>query len=166
MRTHIVGVLHEHPEWERLLVPFEIEAALVVGDWAKVDAISSFSDMQGPQAAFGNVIRALRTGDSDAFSTALHAARSQLGTPILAAGRNSYRRVYDAVLQLHVLHELETIANSTRTSAAATQQPLASTDLNDFLASRLHFSSPSFRTRETILNMRRTAFRLRSATPY
>jgi serine/threonine-protein kinase ATR len=162
MRTHIVGVLHEHPEWERLLAPFEIEAALVVGDWAKVDAISCLSDLQGPQAAFGNVIKALRTGNTDAFSTALHAARSELGTPILAAGRNSYRRVYDAVVQLHVLHELETIANSTRT-LAATQQTFPSTELNEFLAARLHSSSPSFRTRETILNMRRTAFRLRSA---
>jgi serine/threonine-protein kinase ATR len=164
MRTHIVGALHEHPEWERLLAPFEIEAALAVGDWEKVDKASDLPDFQGPQAAFAKVVKALRTGDSDNFSTALQAARSQLGAPILAAGRESYRRVYDSVIQLHVLHELETIAYSTRGSAASIQPSLSSAHLDSFLAARLDSSSPSFRSRETILNMRRTAFRLRSAT--
>ncbi|GAA5943874.1 protein kinase MEC1 [Sporobolomyces koalae] len=156
MRTHITGLLSsrgDEVDWERILAPFNIEASLFVGDWAAVEDTLNVPELDGPEAAFGRVLCAMRAGDEAQVDRAFFEAREQLGGPIVAAGRESYRRVYDSVVHLHVLNELRTIHQSRSV-------PSASNELVKVLQDRLNCTSPSFRAREPILNLRRTAFRL------
>ncbi|KAM0756274.1 hypothetical protein T439DRAFT_320977 [Meredithblackwellia eburnea MCA 4105] len=162
MRTHIVGILHsrqgEEVEWARILAPFTIEASLIVGDWQSLEDSLTIPDIEGPEVSFGRVIQAIRIGDSELVTRAFRSAREELGGPIVAAGRESYRRVYDSIVHLHILHELYLIHHdslSDKASSAANVEKLAS-----LLESRLDSTSPSFRAREPILNMRRTGFKL------
>lgn len=106
----------------------------------------------------------MRTKNNSTVANAFSDARTVLGAPITASGLSGYRRSYDAVLDLHLLHELEMIHSaisnmvvSTPTNSAAEVVKLSQT-----LASRLDSTLPTFRTREPILSMRRTAFALRS----
>lgn len=159
MRTHIVGILHggnQHSDWDRILAPFNIEASLIVSDWDAVGEALRIPDLDGPEVAFGRVITAMRQGAGEELTKAFHAAREQLGSPIVAAGKESYRRVYDSVIHLHILHELEMI----RATSRSTREDLARA-----LAVRLQSTSPTFRAREPILNMRRTAFSLEYVPP-
>jgi serine/threonine-protein kinase ATR len=156
MRTHIMGLLSsrtEEVDWERILAPFNIEASLFVGDWRAVEDTLQVPELEGPEAAFGRVLCAMRAGDHAQVDKAFFDAREQLGGPIVAAGRESYRRVYDSVVHLHVLDELRTIHESHHV-------PASSAKLVKTLQDRLSVTSPSFRAREPILNLRRTAFRL------
>ncbi|GAA5955223.1 hypothetical protein JCM3765_003250 [Sporobolomyces pararoseus] len=155
MRTHIMGLLSSRSDdldWERILAPFNIEASLFVGDWQGVEDTLNVPDLEGPEAAFGRVLCAMRAGDQAQVDKAFFEAREQLGGPIVAAGRESYRRVYDSVVHLHVLDELKTIHES-----RDVPDKLVKT-----LKDRLDCTSPSFRAREPILNLRRTALRLAS----
>ncbi|GAA5831812.1 hypothetical protein JCM11251_003895 [Rhodosporidiobolus azoricus] len=159
MRTHIVGLLHsrgEEVDWERILAPYNIEASLFVGDWQSVEDALDIADLEGPEAAFGRVLCAMRDADDAQIDRAFYEAREQLGGPIVAAGRESYRRVYDSVIHLHVLHELKAIHLSRTVEVGS--QPLR--DVVKTLKDRLTSISPSFRAREPVLNLRRTAFRL------
>ncbi|GAA6058573.1 hypothetical protein JCM10212_007012 [Sporobolomyces blumeae] len=158
MRTHIAGLLSSRGNevnWGRILAPFNIEASLFVSDWDAVERALEIPDLDGPEAAFGRVLCAIKAGDPEQIARAFHDARDQLGGPIVAAGRESYRRVYDSIVHLHVLHELREISS--------TQHSLDRLDLLDLdgsLRNRLNKTSPSFRAREPILNLRRIAFRL------
>ncbi|GAA6007639.1 hypothetical protein JCM11491_003906 [Sporobolomyces phaffii] len=156
MRTHIMGLLSsrtEEVDWERILAPFNIEASLFVGDWKAVEDTLQVPELEGPEAAFGRVLCAMRAGDQAQVDKAFFEAREQLGGPIVAAGRESYRRVYDSVVHLHVLDELKTIHELRNV-------PSSSAKLVKTLQDHLSVTSPSFRAREPILNLRRTAFRL------
>ena len=155
MRTHIVGILHsgkENADWDRILAPFNIEASLIVSDWDAVEEALKIPAIDGPEVAFGTIITAMRQDTGAQLSKAFYDAREQLGGPVVAAGKESYRRVYDSVINLHILHELETMKSrldgGSRTQLAAD------------LKCRLDSTSPSFRAREPILNMRRTALSL------
>lgn len=158
MRTHIIGILHsrsDEADWDRILAPFNIEASLFIGDWEAVEDALRIADIEGAEVSFGKVISAMKEGNNDLLSQAFFEAREQLGHPIVAAGKESYRRVYDSVIHLHILQELEAI------HLAREQQPDSlSDDLIKSLSLRLASTSPSFRAREPILNMRRTAFRI------
>jgi serine/threonine-protein kinase ATR len=165
MRTHIVGILHsrsDETDWDRILAPFNIEASLFIGDWDAVEEALRIPDIEGPEAAFGKVISAMKEGSMEQLVKAFFDAREQLGGPIVAAGRESYRRVYDSVVHLHILQELEAI-HVARTiyseNGSRTVNDLSQTVIRT-LNTRLETTSPSFRAREPILNMRRTALRL------
>ena len=157
MRTHIVGILHgakENADWDRILAPFIIEASLIVSDWDAVEEALRIPDIDGPEVAFGTIVTAMRQSVGEQLSKAFYDAREQLGGPIVAAGKESYRQVYDSVINLHVLHELETIKSRPGGSSRS--------ELTSALKTRLDSTSPSFRAREPILNMRRTALSLQS----
>lgn len=160
MRTHILGVLREKPEWQTFLAPFEMESSLSVGDWDNVQRLMVLPDLQGPQIALGRVLLAVRTGDPMQFQGALRSARKQFGASIVAAGRESYHRCYEAVIQLHILHEIELICRHLLDSPKET----TSSVLAESLSARSETTSPNFRWREPILNMRRTAYRMRMAS--
>lgn len=158
MKTHIVGILHsrnEQADWDRILAPFTIEASLIVGDWDAVEHALMIPDIEGAEVSFGKVVGAMRLGDPEQVAKAFFEAREQLGGPIVAAGRESYRRVYDSIVHLHILQELSAIHN-----AHLAKPGSFSGHFLRSLNARLDSTSPSFRAREPILNMRRTAFRL------
>lgn len=152
MRTHIVGVLQQHPDWRSVLAPFEVESALISGDRIGLRHALAAVEIDSAEISFGRVMSALLDGNAD---SAIASARNQLGAPLAAAGdRVPYGRVYESVVNLHVLHELELVYKA----GADTFDALTTT-----LRSRLDAASPAFRTRESILNMQRTALRMRCA---
>jgi serine/threonine-protein kinase ATR len=138
----------------------------MVGAWDDVKIMTERATSQTEQVVMARVLLAMRSGDSNATSESLQTARNILGGPIAAAGVTGYRRAYEAVLNLHLMHELEAIHNAIATfpsdsqpgSQAQKRQILAMLSQN--LAARLDATLPTFRTREPILSMRRTAFAL------
>ena len=153
MRTHIVGLLHERPEWREQLSPFEMQASVIVGDWSNLSEVLAVAGNNAqPEILFGSVVHAMLSGQSGELTNALGIAREHLGSDIAAAGKGSYRRVYESVIQLHMLHELEIIHRQ-----QAFDNGAESSGFDATLASRLNALSPSYRVREFVLNMRRTA---------
>ena len=144
--------------WEDSLSGFRVEGALMANDWAAVQTIASESRSKSSEVAIARVLLSIRSGDEGAISKALSVARAQMGDPITTAGERGYRRAYDAILSLHVLQDIETIHRST-SRKGGTQVVLA--NLSNVLKARLEATLPTFRAREPILNMHRTAFSLR-----
>jgi serine/threonine-protein kinase ATR len=157
LRTHIQGVLVRNPDWAGPLSSFQVEGALMANDWATVLDVVSESRSKSSEVALARVFLAMRSGDETAISSALTAARSQMGEPIKTAGERGYRRAYDAILSLHILKDIETIHKS---SLLKEGTQIAMTKLRDILDSRFEATLPSFRAREPILNMHRAAFSL------
>ncbi|KAH9844382.1 uncharacterized protein C8Q71DRAFT_696515 [Rhodofomes roseus] len=163
LRTHVKGILTRNPGWQSHLVGFHVESELMVGNWDEVDNLIQHCGSDASSVLIACVLLALRAGDVSAVSEALSTARASLGSPIVAAGPRSYRRSYEAVLDLHLVHELETIhrvvSASLREGRAADNLGILSSELS----SRLNSTLPTFRTQEPILSMRRIAFALTSA---
>ncbi|WFD29686.1 non-specific serine/threonine protein kinase [Malassezia sp. CBS 17886] len=150
LRTHIRGVLSVHPDWQPLLAPFQVEGACILADWDQVRALVAQSH-RVPELAMARALLAMREDNTPAFHTALHDARMQLGRPVLGPGRTSYAHAYDAVTQVHMLRELELIYDAACDARA--RDALAPS-----LFARLNATLPSFRTREPVLSLRRSAF--------
>ncbi|WVR00045.1 hypothetical protein IAU59_007187 [Kwoniella sp. CBS 9459] len=156
LRTHIRGVLSRHPEWSADLSSFEAEAAWIIGDWNTVKLIGKL----GPPV--GQALLALHEHrDPEAI---LLQTRRALGSGITS---KQYGSVYEPLLQLHLLREIEMI-HATKKGIDAT--PLgpnrhaliqsATQGLTASLDARFAFTSPAFRVREAILSIRRTAYGL------
>ncbi|KAF8638618.1 hypothetical protein AX17_002159 [Amanita inopinata Kibby_2008] len=166
LRTHVRGVLTRNPEWETALIRYQLESAWMVGAWEDVKTMVELESNQIEPAVMARVLLSMRSGDFSAIKESLRTARLVLGAPIAAAGATGYRRVYDAVLNLHLMHELEAIhdtivafpTDSQPGSQRQKRQILSS--LSSSLALRLDATLPTFRTREPVLSMRRTAFGL------
>ena len=112
------------------------------------------------------VLLAVRSEDDGAIAAALSTSRRVLGTAITASDSTGYRRSYDAVLNLHILRELEVISRVVKNLPNQPETGSQSRDLSfdkllSSLAARFDSTLPSFRIREPILNMRRAAFNLR-----
>ena len=140
----------------------------MVGAWDDVEKLVAQTKAQSAPVAMARLLLAMRSGHTSAIMDMLSAARSVLGLPITASGAKGYRRSYDAVLDLHLIHELEIIRDamakfpsSSQGSGQRMRRHILS-DMSRSLSSRLESSLPTLRTREPILSMRRTAFALRS----
>lgn len=159
MRTHIRGVLATHPEWDASLDPFFVEGCCILSDWNEVRRSLSktvSADISTPQHATARVMLAMHDHDDSAFQVSIRDARVLLGKPLIAARRSGYVSVYDTMTQLHMLHELEMIGESLAVADENKQMDVE--DLSKSLASRLESTLPSFRTREPLLSLRRSAF--------
>ncbi|KAI0638446.1 hypothetical protein C8Q77DRAFT_1046895 [Trametes polyzona] len=165
LRTHVMGVLTKHPEWSAELVGYQVESEWMVGRWDDVQAVVEKTNARPPAVLLANILLAMRTDDAEAVKNALLEARRSMGASITATGPSGYRRSYDAVLNLHLVHELEVIHNIVKDLRAgpigASQGSDQSFDkLLQRLSARFESTLPTFRIREPILNMRRTAFNL------
>lgn len=166
LRTHVRGVLIRNPEWEPTLAGFQVESAWMVGAWDDVQDMVENTKAQTSPIVMARLLLAMRAGDSQRISESLSIARSVLGAPITAAGVRGYRRSYEAVLNLHLTHELELIQNvltglPTESQGRSQQRRRkALTDLSFTLSARFESTLPTFRTREPVLSLRRTAFAL------
>jgi serine/threonine-protein kinase ATR len=91
------------------------------------------------------------------INAARNQAAEQLGGIITTASKDSYYRFYEAISNLHVLHELDMLL------VKDPQKPRHNPSRADLasLTNRLDLTAPSFQTREAILNMRRNAYRIR-----
>ncbi|KAI5993676.1 hypothetical protein EDD15DRAFT_2388093 [Pisolithus albus] len=151
LRTHVRGVLVRNPSWESALASFQAESAWMIGAWDDLRRITEANEHISP-----SVMKA--RGRTRRFATALSRARTVLGSPISASGTKGYRRSYDAVLDLHAIHELEMIYRTV--SRNSTEAKALRTALN----ARLDLTLPNFRVRESVLSMRRVAFSLRAGS--
>ncbi|PWN50671.1 hypothetical protein IE53DRAFT_394976 [Violaceomyces palustris] len=161
MRTHIRGALSIHPEWEPMLASFQVEGSCILADWDEVAIAVSKPGASSAEHAIARVLLSMQRGKSSDFQEALKSARQQLGKPIAAAGKDSYARTYESVMQLHMLHELEMIGRLDDSNAAAASlvhEPSKLGRLNSSLLSRFDATLPSFKMREPLLSLRRSAF--------
>ncbi|XP_006456710.1 hypothetical protein AGABI2DRAFT_78376 [Agaricus bisporus var. bisporus H97] len=168
LRTHVRGVLTRKPEWQNALAGFEVESAWMVGAWGDVQNVLGNTSAQTAQIVMGRVLMSMRNNDPKEIERALADSRVVLGTPITAGGPQSYRRSYDAVLNLHLTYELEIIYQALNPSHDPTQyrsqeRKRIMSDLSNLLGSRLDSTIPTFRFRELVLSMRRTALSLPDA---
>ena len=136
----------------------------MVGDWDAVEEIVSRSNPVTPETTIARLLLALRSKSTNNLPASFRAARSILGAPITAVGKQSYRRSYDSTINLHLVHELEMI-HTTNLSVSILHP--GSQDitrilsrLKSTLAARLQSTLPTFKAQEPILSMRRTAFGL------
>ncbi|ORX38472.1 hypothetical protein BD324DRAFT_641616 [Kockovaella imperatae] len=159
LRTHIRGILSLHPEWSRSLATFEAEAACITGEWQTIRRL----DLDAPPIA--RLLLALH--DNRDLVSPLLEARRKVGISITS---NSYPRMYDQVMDLHLLREVEIIKQ------ADTNLSMSNTDANRRIKARDAMSiltrelgqrfetlAPSFQVREQVLSIRRAAFGLTKA---
>ena len=130
------------------------------GDW---DAVQRIVEGQEDtwEMAIARLLLALRSSDELDFASSISATRLQLGIPITAAGERGYRRAYDAVLKLHVVRDVETIRECITRLQKGGRKTEILPELFSVLSHRLESTLPTFRTREPILSIHRTAFSLR-----
>lgn len=126
----------------------------MIGAWDDLQRITGNNELPSSPIMKARILLAMRSGNPTQLATALSKARSALGSPITASGTKGYRRSYDAVLDLHSIHELELI------NKAITGSPAQTKELRATLAARLELTLPNFRVRESVLSMRRAAFSL------
>ena len=167
LRTHVKGVLTRNPDWKQSLVGFEVESAWMIGDWNDVQVLVGGSGESTPPVVIASLLLAIREGDPTVIADALARARMTLGNPIAASGGREYRHTYEAVLNLHLVHEVELIHrfSSEQVQRSMIRRNSAQDELTRSLNIRLNSTSPSFRTMEPILSMRRTAYGIRLAIP-
>lgn len=163
LRTHVRGVLTRNPGWASALAGFETESAWMVGAWHDVRRLAENTSAQSPPLVMARLLLAMRSGDSSSISAALSTTRTFLGTAITASGAKGYRRCYDAVLDLHLTQELELIHAAISRLPDHSQVRVQNERLQELsrtLSARLDATLPTFRIREPVLSMRRTAFTL------
>jgi serine/threonine-protein kinase ATR len=161
LRTHVRGVLVRNPEWKSALIDFNAESAWMVGDWDDVRTIVQDTETMTASTVMARLLLALGSDDLQAIESALATARSALGAPVVAAGIGGYRRAYDAILNLHSVHELQLIYDAICRGPAppsSVSNPVMS--LATTLSARFKAISPTFRMQEPVLSLRRTAFAL------
>ncbi|KAH8834205.1 hypothetical protein DL96DRAFT_1579811 [Flagelloscypha sp. PMI_526] len=164
LRTHVQGVLTRKPQWEAQLAGFHVESAWMIGAWDEVQSIVSRATQENPQLVLARLLLSLKHGNNDEIKERIEESRAKLGAPILASGHHGIHRSYDALLDLHLVHDLELVhaalaeARSRTPSSSLSRKELY--QLNKTLQMRLDATLPTFRTREPILSMRRTIFSL------
>lgn len=137
----------------------------MMGAWDDLQKITANTELTSPYIMKARVLLAMRTGNPNDVASALSNARAVLGAPITAAGAKGYRQSYDALLDLHTVHEMELIYDAVSTTAQRSQgRREAMKSLGATLAARFDATLPSFRARQAVLSMRRTVFALRSGT--
>lgn len=129
----------------------------MVKDWDVVQRIIADNDAQTPELVIARLLLAMHSSCETELRQTLTWARGQLGGPITAAGEGGYRRAYDAILNLHLVYDLERIFNSVHNEQQFRKRN-QTTPLFAILQSRLNATLPTFRTREPILSMHRVAF--------
>lgn len=163
MDTHIRGVLSRNPEWADALAGYKAESSWMKADWAGVEEAVQTAKTTAPEISLARVLIALKKADDGGVQTVLAQSRRDLGMPIVAGGRRSYRRSYDAVVHLHLVRDLEMVHETRRNISSllrggrAGKAPRTLTTCTTRLAARFESTLPTFRAREPILSMRRVA---------
>lgn len=147
------------PDWEQLLAGFRLEGAWINQDWDAVKLYTRTSE-DSWESSIARLLLAMRARDDRAFSEAIAAARIQLGKSITAGGESGYRRSYDAILKLHLVHDIETIRTAMHTLENGASKKRILPELFSSLSRRIDSTLPTFRTREPLLSAHRTVYSL------
>lgn len=134
----------------------------MVGDWSSVrDLCSRAKTNVPPEIILGRVLLSMRDGNAKDVANALQAARAQLAAPIHSVGQSSYRRMYETVLNLHLVRDMEIIYSTIIDSSADSTPKDKLKSVFKTLSRRLDSTLPSFRIREPILSLQRITLGLR-----
>lgn len=131
----------------------------MVGDWDDVKVTAKETKADSPQIAMARLLLSLRAHDDEVVASAMSEARLILGAPISSSGARGYRSAHDSLLDLHLVHELEMINKAVKGLVPLRGNELSA--LSQKLNLRLDSTLPTFRNRERVLSMRRTAFEIR-----
>ncbi|KAJ3161128.1 serine/threonine-protein kinase M1 [Geranomyces michiganensis] len=148
--THVRGTASLHPQWSSNLNSYAIEAAWRLGSWDTLESLLEKPYGARFETSIGALLHAGRVNDTDRYQTELRQARYSLIADVAAASMESYRRGYDCMVKLHMLHEIASVVDSAI--------PLDEEGLDTRFAiwkSRLDATKPSYRIREPILSLRR-----------
>ncbi|KAJ3127354.1 serine/threonine-protein kinase M1 [Nowakowskiella sp. JEL0407] len=155
--NHVNGALSFHPDWEKELSRFGIEAACRLSKWESLDHFLDKPHDSSFEANLGSVVKSLRIVDREKFDSVITDMRGTIAGSVAVAAKESYRRAHDHILNLHILEEVESIFEIVEKQAGKEND--LSENLNGLLGcweSRLNITLPSFKTREPLLNLRRT----------
>lgn len=156
MQTHIRGALSQHPEWQSMLGAYEVEGACILSNWEEVARLVDLPSANSDKHALARLLLAIRMSNSDAVQTALTEARQQFGEPMVGSGEPKYERVYESIVNLQAIQDLDYIY---------TQAWPRLDETKTMLVSRVASTLPSFRVREVLLSAHRSGFNaLRSST--
>lgn len=156
LKTHISGLRARDERWTELLLPYEIDAALNAGDTERLRTAIEKDTSESAESAFGSVMLAFQAGlDVEA---AVCTAAQRLGHGITTSSKDAYRRFYDAIVKMQMLHEFAAILSISQVGVPARRK--LTLEVNDRFASSLQMTATAFKTRESILNMRRNAYRM------
>lgn len=159
-------MISRNEHWSEALAGFRAEGCWIVCNWDALQQVVQTTMSDSPEISVAKVLLALRGQRDPDIQIAFNVARQRLGATILSGGPNSYRRSYDALVQLHILHELELahdFASRIRNLIQNGREPKAYSELASLttqLRSRLDSTLPTFRTREPVLSMHRIALGL------
>lgn len=159
LRIHVQGLLASKPEWKGDLLEFQVEGAWMTGAWEELRSLVAAIPPESTPTAIAHVLVAMQSEDKDSILATLDRARMVLGDPISAAGSYEYRRSYSSMLNLHVVHEMETIQSAVATLTPDKRQRILGNSLCS-LRLRLDAIQPSYRARERLISMHRVMFTL------
>ncbi len=165
MLTHIQGIIPRHPEWSETMSSFAIEASWRLGRWESLDYYLEQPNVPRFETMLGQLISSTRTNNicpsdetTKQFYDSLKKVRETLIAPLAAASMESYRRAYDVIVKLHMIREVETVFKMTQNYSREEQKEMRVKEVGGILThwnSRLDLTTPAFRVREPILNLRR-----------
>ena len=152
-----------NPEWADELLGFRIESALNNDDWRLVGNIVESLSKDSWESCIARLLLSIQRFDLENYSKALLSARTHIGSIVTAAGKRGYRRAYDSILKLHVIHDIDSIWRCYQQlhSHSESDKKIVVSDLLQYLSSRMEATLPTFRTREFLLNMHRATYSLR-----
>ena len=153
MLTRIDGTSARFPDWSSKLNTYGIEASWRLGNWDLLGARLDQHHEASFEVSLGKVLYAAWKNDMNGFESALRLARESLIAPLSAAGMESYQRAYQTVLNLHMLHEVNSFV--TECGDNPDTDALFGDSMPPVWEGRLKITVPSFKVREPILNLRR-----------
>lgn len=153
--NHIEGMVTSSPESQSRLAPFALEAFWATGRWeslenflVQIDTARRFEDFN---CGVAEVFRRLRASNMVAFEDGLRLVRDQITASMTFSATASLRTCHSALLQCHVLTELELIAGANRYSDLD-RQSIVST-----LNRRLEILGAYVADKKFVLGVRRAA---------
>jgi serine/threonine-protein kinase ATR len=147
------------------LADFQVESMWMIGAWDNVHNITANMEHEGPSMVKAQVLLAMQSSKPVQIKESLRKARLVLGAPIAASGPSGHHCAYDALVNLHMIHELELIHEAVSNLPPSSQgHKSAIVILSQILSACLDHTLSTFHVHESLLSMRRTAFSLRQIT--
>ncbi|KAI9206311.1 uncharacterized protein BJ171DRAFT_28115 [Polychytrium aggregatum] len=155
MMTLINGSSAKHPDWEPVLSSYGVEAAWRLGDWESLESFLSKPTQHRFDVSLGRLLLAAVKKDTPTFDRELKAIRKEIAGPLSAASMESYKRAYEHMVKLHMVHEVNTLYQITQSDRTQLEAQDLEKLMSEWLV-RTQITSPTFSIRESILHLRRT----------
>jgi len=156
----VAGVMEKREDWQLELKPYQAEIAWRLGHWDILKSSVKDSTLQDDWSlSLGQLLISLKEKKMDAFSTTLATVRCSQTQYLLSTSFESggYHKAYNSIIRLHMLEDIECCSKYLTTETFTND---LSKKFLDGIHNRLDLTEESFKTRESILNLRRTLLQL------